>query len=80
VLGDSQSTVPQAQASELATDPSVIVQSVPFLQRFSDCLQNMPVVLEELQSTLPQAQASELATDPSDTEQVGILRHLFLLK
>ena len=80
VLADSQSTLPQAQASELAAEPSVIVQFVPFLHRFSDCLQNMPVVLADSQSTLPQAQASEFTADPSDTEQEGILRHWFLLK
>ena len=77
---DSQSTLPHAQAAELATEPSVFVQFMPFLHRFSDCLQNMPVVLADSQSTLPQAQASELAADPSDTEQEGILRHSFLLK
>ena len=77
---DSQSTLPHAQAAELATEPSVFVQFMPFLHRFSDCLQNMPVVLADSQSTLPQAQAAELAADPSDTEHVGILRHWFLLK
>ena len=71
VLADSQSILPQAQASELAADPSVKVQGECLLHRFSDCLQNMPVVLADSQSTLPQAQAAELATDPSDTEQVG---------
>ena len=76
VLADSQSTLPQAQASELTKDPSVIVQSVPFLHLFSDCLQNMPVVLADSQSTLPQAQAAELAADPSDTEHVAILLHM----
>ena len=75
-----QSTLPQAQAAELAADPSVKVQGECLLHRFSDCLQNMPVVLADSQSTLPQAQASELAADPSDTEQEGILRHWFLLK
>ena len=69
VTGDWQSTLPQAQASELAADPSVIAQFVPFLHRFSDCLQNMPVVLADSQSTLPQAQASELAADPSIERQ-----------
>ena len=71
VLGDSQSTLPQAQASELAADPSDTVHGACLLHRFSDCLQNMPVVLADSQSILPQAQASELAADPSDTEQVG---------
>ena len=80
VLADSQSTLPQAQASELAADPSVKVQGECLLHRFSDCLQNMPVVLGDSQSTLPQAQAAELAAEPSDTEHVGILRHWFLLK
>ena len=69
VAGDSQSTLPQAQAAGLAEDPSVIAQFVPFLHRFSDCLQNMPVVLADSQSTLPQAQASELAADPSIERQ-----------
>ena len=43
------------------------------LHRFSDCLQNMPVVLADSQSTLPQAQASELAADPSVTSHAGML-------
>jgi len=69
VAGDSQSTLPQAQAAGLAEDPSVIVQFVPFLHRFSDCLQNMPVVAADSQSTLPHAQAAELAEDPSIERQ-----------
>ena len=71
VAGDSQSTLPQAQAAGLAAEPSVFVQFVPFLHRFSDCLQNMPVESADSQSTLPHAQAAELAADPSDTEQSG---------
>ena len=69
VLADSQSTLPQAQASELAADPSVKVQGECLLHRFSDCLQNMPVVLADSQSTLPQAQAAKLAEDPSIERQ-----------
>ena len=65
VLADSQSTLPQAQASELAADPSVIIQFVPFLHLFSDCLQNIPVESADSQSALPHAQDSELAEDPS---------------
>ena len=76
VAGDSQSTLPQAQASELAADPSVKVQGSYLLHRFSTALQNMPVVLEDSQSTLPHAQAAGLAAEPSDTEHVGILLHL----
>ena len=64
-----QSTLPQAQASELAADPSVKVQGECLLHRFSDCLQNMPVVLADLQSILPQEQAAELAEDPSIERQ-----------
>ena len=39
VLADSQSTLPQAQASELAADPSVIEQCVNLLHSvLADCL------------------------------------------
>ena len=69
VAGDSQSTLPQAQAAELAADPSVKVQGECLLHRFSDCLQNIPVVLADSQSTLPQAQAAVLAEDPSIERQ-----------
>ena len=80
VLGDSQSTLPQAQAAGLAADPSDTAHGACLLHRFSDCLQNMPVVAADSQSTMPQAQAAELAEDPSNTEHAGILRHWFLLK
>ena len=83
VLGDSQSTLPQAQAAGLAADPSDTEQLGGREQVLEDFVHTSPVpdprVLLE-QSTLPQAQASELAADPSDTEQEGILRHSFLLK
>ena len=69
VVLDSQSTLPQAQASKLAADPFVTEHGACLLHLFSDCLQNMPLVLGDSQSTLPQAQASELAADPSVTEQ-----------
>ena len=78
-----QSTLPQAQASELATEPSDTEQLGGREQVLEDFVHTSPVpdprVLLE-QSTLPQAQASELAAEPSDTEQEGILRHSFLLK
>ena len=75
-----QSTLPHAQAAGLAEDPSDTEHGACLLHRFSVCLQNMPVVLEDSQSTLPHAQAAELAEDPSDTEQVGILRHWLSVK
>ena len=80
VLADSQSILPQAQASELhAADPSVKVQGECLLHRFSDCLQNMPVVLADSQSTLPQAQAAGLAEDPlTRALSDRILRHWLL--
>ena len=78
VPGDSQSTLPQAQAAGLAADPSDTAHGACLLHRFSDCLQNMPVVLGDSQSTLPQAQDSELAAKPSDTEQVGGREHVLL--
>ena len=68
---DWQSTLPHAQAAELAADPSVTLHGACLLHRFSDCRQNMPVVAADSQSTLPHAQAAELAEEPSDTEQVG---------
>ena len=40
----------------------------------------MPVEAGDSQSVVPQAQALELAAEPSVTEQVGILRHWFLLR
>ena len=80
VLGDSQSTLPQAQAAGLAADPSDTAHGACLLHRFSASLQNMPVESADWQSALPHAQAAELAADPSDTAQVGILRHWFLLK
>ena len=71
VLGDSQSTLPQAQAAGLAADPSDTAHGACLLHRFSASLQNMPVESADWQSTLPHAQAAELAADPSDTEQSG---------
>ena len=83
VLADSQSTLPQAQASELATDPSFTEQIRGREQVLVDFVHTSPVpdprILLE-QSALPHAQIAELAEDPSDTAQVGILRHWFLLK
>ena len=76
----AQSTLPQTQASELAAEPSEIPQRACLLHRFSERLQNMPVVLRDSQSTPPHAQASELAKVPFAAEQVGILRHWFLLR
>ena len=67
--GDSQSIVPQAQASELAKVPFDTEQGACLLHRFSDCLQNMPVVAGDSQSALPQAQASESAAEPSMERQ-----------
>ena len=83
VSGDSQSTLPQAQDSELAEEPSDTEQVGGREQVLDDFVHTSPVpdprmLLE--QSTLPHAQAAELAEDPSDTAQVGILRHWFLLK
>ena len=80
VLADLQSTLPQAQAPELAAEPSDTAHGACLVHLFSDCLQNKPVVLEDSHSTLPQAQAPELAAEPSDIAQAGILRHWFLLK
>ena len=71
--GDSQSTLPQAQASELAADPSVSEQVNGREHKLLDELQT----LNGAQSTLPQAQASELAADPFDTEQGACLLHRF---
>ena len=67
--GDSQSIVPQAQASELAKVPFDTAQLKYLLHRFSDCLQNMPVSAGDSQSALPQAQASESAAEPSMERQ-----------
>ena len=74
---DWQSTLPHAQAAELAEDPSDTAHGACLLHRFSDCLQNIPVESADWQSTLPHAQAAELAEEPSVMAQVGILRHLF---
>ena len=68
---DWQSTLPHAQAAELAEEPSDTAHGACLLHRFSDCLQNIPVESADWQSTLPHAQAAELAEEPSDTEQVG---------
>ena len=72
VAGDSQSTMPQAQASELATDPSDTEQLGGREQVLEGFVHTSPVpdprVLLE-QSTLPQAQATELAEDPSIERQ-----------
>ena len=78
VLADSQSTLPQAQASELATDPSDTEQVGILRHWFLLKSQCIPVVLGDSQSTLPQAQVSELAEDPSDTAQVGGREHILL--
>ena len=74
--GDSQSTLPQAQASELAKDAFVTAQVDGREHTLLDELQT----LNGAQSTLPQAQASELAADPSVTEQGACLRHWFSLR
>ena len=76
VAGDSQSALPQEQASELAADPSVTSQ----VGGREHTLLDESQTLNGAQSMLPQAQASELAAEPSVTEQVGILRHWFLLR
>ena len=72
VAGVSQSTLPQAQASELAADPSDTEQLGGREQVLEDFVHTSPVpdprVLLE-QSTLPQAQAAELAEDPSIERQ-----------
>ena len=73
-----QSTLPHAQAAELATDPSEKLHGASLLHRFSDCQQNIPVESADWQSTLPHAQAAELAEDPSDAEQVGGREHMLL--
>ena len=80
VLADSQSTLPQAQAAELAADPSDTEQVWGREQVLVDFVHTSPVpdpreLLE--QSTLPQAQAAELAADPSDTVQGACLLHRF---
>ena len=69
VSGDSQSALPQAQAAELAEDPSDTVHGACLLHLFSDSLQNIPVVSADSQSALPHAQAAELAADPSIERQ-----------
>ena len=74
VLADSQSTLPQAQASELAADPSDTEQVGGREQVWLEAVH----FLNGAQSTLPQAQASELAADPSLIEQVGYWLHLFV--
>ena len=74
---DWQSTLPHAQAAELAEEPSDTAHGACLLHRFSDCLQNIPVAAAVSQSTLPQAQADGLAEEPSVMAQVGPLRHLF---
>ena len=75
---DWQSTLPHAQAAELAEEPSDTAHGACLLHRFSDCLQNIPVESADWQSTLPHAQAAELAEDPSDAEQVGGREHMLL--
>ena len=65
----SQSTLPQAQADGLAEEPSDTAHGACLLHRFSDSLQNIPVVSADSQSALPHAQAAELAADPSIERQ-----------
>ena len=64
VLGDSQSTLPQAQAAGLAEDPSETKHGACLLHRFSDCLQNIPVESANSHSMLPQAQAAGVGGGP----------------
>ena len=66
---DSQSTLPHAQAAELAEEPSDTEHGACLLHLFSDCLQNIPVESADSQSALPHAQDSELAEDPSIERQ-----------
>ena len=72
----SQSTLPHAQAAELAEDPPDAEQVGGREHMLLDNVQAWNCA----QSALPHAQAAELAADPSDTAQAGILRHWFLLK
>ena len=69
---DWQSTLPHAQAAELAEEPSDTEQVGGREQVLDDFVHTSPVpdprmLLE--QSTLPQAQAAELAEDPSIERQ-----------
>ena len=73
---DLQSTLPHAQAAELAEDPSDTGQVGGREHVLREAIQD----LYGTQSTLPQAHGTKLAEDPSDTEHAGILRHRFLLK
>ena len=59
--GDSQSTLPQAQASELAAEPSDTEHVGILLHRLLDCLyKHMPGLNGSIRNpTLPQAQASK---------------------
>ena len=70
---DWQSTLPQAQAPELAKDPSDAEQVGAREHMLLDNVQDWNCA----QSALPQAQAAELAADPSDTVHGACLLHRF---
>ena len=70
---DWQSTLPQAQAAELAKDPSDAEQVGAREHMLLDNVQDWNCA----QSALPQAQAAELTADPSDTVHGACLLHRF---